>query len=59
MRRQRLHRLVEKIPEKELLAAELFLELLTGSEPGLTVEDLYHIESLLKAIQAKGNIRPA
>jgi hypothetical protein len=48
---------VELLPEAEVLAAELFLELLTESEPGLTLEDLSRIETFLRTIQARGNIR--
>lgn len=59
LRRYRLHQLIDHLPEAELLAAELFLELLAGSDPGLTVEDLSHIEAWLRGLQAKGNLRTA
>ena len=59
LRRHRLHQLIDDLPEAELLAAELFLELLAGSDPGLTVEDLSHIEAWLRGLHAKGNLRTA
>jgi hypothetical protein len=53
MRRARLHELIDHIPEHELLAAELFLELLAEPAPAMTVEDMAIVERLLTELRAR------
>ncbi len=53
MKRARLHELVDLIPEHELLAAELFLELLADPMPAMSVEDLAIVERLIVELRAR------
>ena len=43
--RQQLHNLVDQLPESEVLAAERYLEFLTGREPPIDREMLARIDA--------------
>ena len=53
MSRARIHQLVDLIPDHELLAAELFLELLAEPAPALPIEDMALVERLLSELRAR------
>lgn len=46
-RKQRLIALLEQVRDEDLLAVELFLELIAEPQPGLDAEDAVAIERLL------------
>jgi len=55
LRRQRLHDLVNRLDDEDLLAAELFLELLVEPQPGVGPEEAAIIEKLLKWLKEHQN----